>query len=275
MGPWSRHLRESGAFLVGSYPSVCPSVNQLVSNLRCMRNTMGHRLMDLAKSCTASAADSCFHLAELSLWNNFLWVFNIELREGWLALACLRGRVVPLSSNMQCSRSFILVHWPLMEHYSIESVELRESRRRPKMFRDGLQLSGNLRHVTLCYHLLEYPLRDLMNALLSKVTTLDTLEIVSVRFSSVGVSMLGDLRDSCDAMRTLVFLENWIDVPEAQALTRCCVLADLVSCRAVIEEPIVRRCVTGTYGTLHGLEELFVVISGPRAKLEVVQKYNI
>ncbi|XP_049518817.1 uncharacterized protein LOC125943509 [Dermacentor silvarum] len=217
MGPWRDRLRESGAFLVGRYPSVCPSVNQLVSNLRCMRNMMGHRRVDLAKSFTASAADGCFHLPELSLWNNSMWVIKIELREGRLALA---RRVVSLASNMQRRRSFILVHWPLMQHYSIESVELHESRRRPELFGGDLQLSGNLRHARLCHYLLHYPTRDLMNALRSTVTTLDTLESVSVRFSSVGVSMLCNLLDRCDAMGTLIFRENWIDVPEAQALTR-------------------------------------------------------
>ncbi|KAH7977710.1 hypothetical protein HPB49_003205 [Dermacentor silvarum] len=100
MGPRRGHLREFCAHLVGSYPSVCPSVNQLFYNLHCMRSIMGHRRVDLDKSCTASAADDCFIVAELSQWNNFLWVINIEPREGRLALACLRGRVVPVASNV-------------------------------------------------------------------------------------------------------------------------------------------------------------------------------
>ncbi|KAH7977704.1 hypothetical protein HPB49_003199 [Dermacentor silvarum] len=219
MGPRSGRLPQSGAYMVDSYPSVYPSVNQLFANIRCMWSIMGHRRMDRDKSCTASAVNGCFQLAELSLWNNFLWVINIDLRQGRLALTYLRGRVVPLASNMQCRRSLVLVHWPLIAHHSIEFAELTESRMSPKQLRGGTVLSDHLRHVRLCYHLLQCPTRHLMDALSSTVTTLDTLEIVSVRFSSVGVSMLCDLHERYDAMGTLVFRENWIDVPEAQALT--------------------------------------------------------
>ncbi|KAH7979876.1 hypothetical protein HPB49_011749 [Dermacentor silvarum] len=213
MGPCSGRLRESAAYMVGSHPSVCPSVNPLFSNLRGMRNIMGHHRVDLDKSCNPSAANGCFHLAERSLCNNFPWVINTELREGWPVLACLRGPVVPLAPNMQSRRLFILVHWLLMHRHSTEFVELRESRLSPKHFRGGLELSGNLRHAMLCYHLLDYPPRDLMDALRSA-------DIVSVRFWSVGARMLCELRDRCNGVGTLIFLENWIDVPDTQALKR-------------------------------------------------------
>ncbi|KAH7959868.1 hypothetical protein HPB49_014482 [Dermacentor silvarum] len=188
MGPRSGRLGESGAYLVGSYPSVCPLVNQLFSILHSTRSIIGHRLAVLDKSCTSSAADGCFHLAELSLWNNFLWVTNIELRDGRLALVCLRGRVVPVASDVQRVYLFLL----LMGKICIESVELCKFRTSQEQFllRDVLNVSRNLRHGRLCYHLLDYLTRDLMDVLLSTVTTLDTLEIVIVRFSSVGVSML-------------------------------------------------------------------------------------
>ncbi|KAH7977693.1 hypothetical protein HPB49_003188 [Dermacentor silvarum] len=208
MGPRSGRLPQSGAYMVDSYPSVYPSVTQLFSNLRGMRSILDHRQVDLVKSCTVSAVDGCFQLAELSLWNNFLWVINIELRQVRLALDCIRGRRVPLACTMQRRRSVILVHWPLMEHHSIEFVELNESRMSPKQLRGGTELGGHLRHARLCYRLLDYPTKDLMDALRSTVTMLDTLEIVSVCFSSVGVSMLYNLLDRCDAMGTLVFLEN-------------------------------------------------------------------
>lgn len=59
------------------------------------------------------------------------------------------------------------------------------------LLRDGLSLSHNLRHVKLCYHLLDdYPPRNVMHALHSTVITLDTLEITSVSASSFGMHML-------------------------------------------------------------------------------------
>ncbi|XP_070384409.1 uncharacterized protein [Dermacentor albipictus] len=203
MGPRSGRLRVSAQCLVGSCPSVCRSVNQLFSNLRSVRSILGHHRVDLDKSCTTSAVDACFNLAQLTLWNNFLWVVIIELREGRLALACLRGRVVPVAFGKQRRRSFILVNWSLMERHSIEFVELCESRMSPKQFRlrDGLELSEHLRHARLYYHLLDYPTSDLIDVLCCTVTTLDALEIV-------GVSILRELLDRCDAMRTLVCHEN-------------------------------------------------------------------
>lgn len=302
MGPWSGRLREYAAYLVGSCPSLCSSVNQLFSNLRYLRSTLSHRRVDHDKSCTASAPEGCFLIAELTLWNEFLWAINFELREispGRLALACLRGRVVPVASNMQRRHSFVLVHWLLMEHRCIEFVELCESRisHNHFLFRDGLRLSRNLRHVKLCYYLLDdYPPRDLMDALRSSVATLDTLEIVSVRLSGVGVHMLCELLASCEALRTLVFLESWIDVPEIETLMRCCAthrslrkihvdelfvtvescyqLADLLSRSAVIEELVVSRCALGAYGPPYGFAALFAAFANRCAPLETFEVYN-
>ncbi|XP_054919887.1 uncharacterized protein [Dermacentor andersoni] len=222
MGPRSGRLRQSAACVVGSCPSVHRSVNQLFSNVRCVRSKSGHHQVDLDRACTASAADGCLHLSELSLWNNFLWVIIIKLREGRLGLACQRGRVVPLAFNMRRRRSFILVHWPLIQHRSIEFLEQLELRMSRKQFqlRDGLELSEHLRHARPCYHLLDYPTRDPMEALRSTVTTMNRLGILSVHFSCVGVSMPCELLDSCDIMRTLVFVEHWTDVSNAEAFMR-------------------------------------------------------
>ncbi|XP_070388407.1 uncharacterized protein [Dermacentor albipictus] len=178
-GPRSGRPRESAACLVGSCPIVRRSVNQLLSNHRCVRSILraDHQRVDLGKSCRASAADGCLHLAELSTCNNFLWHIFIKLREGRLGLARLRGRVVPLAFNTRRRRSFILVHSPLMKHRSIEFLEMLESRMSPKQFplREGLELNKHLRHARLCYGLLDYQTRDPMDALRSTVTTLDTL----------------------------------------------------------------------------------------------------
>ncbi|XP_070388394.1 uncharacterized protein [Dermacentor albipictus] len=220
MAPQRGRLRESAACLVSSCPIVCLSVNQLFSNLRCVWSISGHHQVDLEKSCTASKADGCFHLEELSQWNNFLWVVSIKLREEQLGLACLCGSVVSLAFNTRLRRSFILVHWPLMQHLSTEFLELLESRMSPKQsqLRDGLELSEHLRHARLCCHLLDDPTTEQVDTLHSIVTTLDPLDIVSVRFSSVGVSMSCELLDKCDVMLTHVFFEKWTDVPDTQAL---------------------------------------------------------
>ncbi|XP_054919794.1 uncharacterized protein [Dermacentor andersoni] len=152
MGPRSGRLQESAACLVRSCPSLCLSVNQLFSNVRCVRSILGHHPVDLDRSCTASAADGCCQLAELSVCNNFLWVITIiKLREGRLGPACLREPVVPLAFNMRRRHTFLLVRWRLKEHRSIEFLELLESRMSPKQFQllDGAELSEHLRHARL------------------------------------------------------------------------------------------------------------------------------
>ncbi|KAH7979474.1 hypothetical protein HPB49_009534 [Dermacentor silvarum] len=263
MGPWNGRLRDSGAHLVGNYPNECPSVNQLFSNLRCVGSILGHRRVDLDKPCSASSDEGCFHIAQLSLSNNLLWVINIELREGRLALGCLRGRVAPLACNMQRSASFILIHWPLMQHRSIEFVELRESRRRPKDSRDGLELSGNLRHVTLCYHLLDYPPRvvdgcaplctdharhagDRERVLLERGCERAVRSARQVR-RHVHACLPRELDrrargSGADAMMCRAPLQRQIHVDELFAtIDRCSVLADLATCTEVVEEPVVNR----------------------------------
>ncbi|KAH7977709.1 hypothetical protein HPB49_003204 [Dermacentor silvarum] len=78
--PWSAQLQEYGEYLVGSYPGMCPSVNQLYSNFRCLRTVLSHRRGDY-KSCTVSEACGCFLFADLPLWNEFRWVINVNLQE--------------------------------------------------------------------------------------------------------------------------------------------------------------------------------------------------
>ncbi|KAH7978548.1 hypothetical protein HPB49_005838 [Dermacentor silvarum] len=97
MEPWSGRLREYAPCMVISYPSVCLSVNRAFSDCRHLVSILSPCRVDHDKSCAASVADGCFLLAELSGWNRFRSIVNIELRElrpGQLALNCVRTRVV-------------------------------------------------------------------------------------------------------------------------------------------------------------------------------------
>ncbi|KAH7980352.1 hypothetical protein HPB49_015238 [Dermacentor silvarum] len=265
MKPWSGRLREYAPYLVVSCPSVCLSVNQALSNLRHLLSTLNPCRVDHDKSCAASVADCCFLLAELSGWNRFRSIVNIELRElrpGWLGLACLSRRVVRVSSKIQRRYPFLLVHGLLKEGPSIELLELRSSSisQNHLFVRDGIEQSGNL------------------------------VEIVSAYFSSVGVPVLCALLVRCEALCTLVLLENWIYVPEADTLTRCgagqhglrkihvdsCyMLADLVSCSAVIDELVVSRRARCTYGKYHGLATLFSAVADRCTPLKTFEMYNL
>lgn len=72
-------LREYAAHLVDSCPSLCPSVNQLFSNLRYLRSIPIQSRVNYDQSRTASMDNGCILLAVLSLWNEFLWAINFEL----------------------------------------------------------------------------------------------------------------------------------------------------------------------------------------------------
>ncbi|KAK8774115.1 hypothetical protein V5799_011361 [Amblyomma americanum] len=267
MASWRGRLWEYTTYLVRHCPSLCPSSNQLFSNLRHLRSILSQGRINHDAPCTAGDPDGCNILADLTIWNEFLWVIDFELREvgpGRLALCWLRGRVMPVASDMQRRHSLVLVHWLLTEHRCLEYVELCESRmsRSHFLFRDGLRLSHGLRHVKLCYNLLyDYPPRDLMDALSSTIATLNTLEVVSVRFSAAGVVMLCELLGRCSALRTLILHENELSASDAGALMKSC--ADCRGLKAVrVDESFVSAECARVLGDLvlenQGLEELVV-----------------
>ncbi|KAH7981162.1 hypothetical protein HPB49_022131 [Dermacentor silvarum] len=295
MKPWSGRLREYAPYLVISCPSVCLSVNHALSNLRHLVSTLNPCRVDHNSSCASSVADCCFLLAELSGWNRFRSIVNIELRElrpGQLALTCLRRRVVHVPSKIQRRYPFALVHVLLMEDPSIELLELCSSSisQNHLFFRDGVELSGSMRHGLIRYYqLLDYPPRELTDARHSTGTPLYMVEIVSAYFASVGVHMLCAHLVMFEALCTLVFLENWIDVPEAETLPRvgaahhglrkihgdsCYVLAYLVSYSAVTDELAISHHARGTHGKPHGLPALFATVADRCAPLKTYEVCN-
>ncbi|XP_070385315.1 uncharacterized protein [Dermacentor albipictus] len=287
--PWRGRLRGYLWSLVGSCPSLRSSVKQLISNLRCLPMIRSHPRVNLAKSCSANAADSGFFLSERSACNKSLRVVNIELREGRLAAACLCRGVVPAAYNLQPRRSFVLVHWLLMDCRSINFVGLCEWHMSPNqfLFQNEFQLSRKLRHAKLCHHLLDdYSPRNLTDSLRYSVTALNMLETGSVRFSNVGFHEASEMPDRFQAMRVLVFLENRNDVSDGEALIRCCathrgqremhddklikgvnfcyVLSELVFRSVVIKKLVMSRCAPGKHTTPH----VFVTLTGSRAIID-------
>ncbi|KAH7979849.1 hypothetical protein HPB49_011582 [Dermacentor silvarum] len=268
-------LREYAAYLVGSCSSLCLPVNQPFSNLRYPRSIPSHRRVNYNWR-TASEANACFLLAELTLLvnfvvNKFLWV-NFEIQAvgaGRLALARLHGRVVLVSSNMQRRHSFVRVRPMVLELRSVKFLELCEPRisQNHFLFRGGLRVSRHMWYVKLCHYLLEdYSNKCLIEAPHSPVTTLDTLESVSVRFSSVGVQVLREIPGNCEALRAPVLLENCIDVPATEELRRADAQQSVqrqihvheLFATIVVEELVVHeQWAPGGYRPHHDFEALF------------------
>ncbi|XP_065292895.1 uncharacterized protein [Dermacentor albipictus] len=204
VGPWNSRKRKYAACFVGSCPSQCLSVNQLSSNLRYHWSILSHRRVNHDMSCMTSTANGYFLLAERPIWNEFPSFINFELREvrpRELALACLRSRLVSDAFNMQRWYSIWVAHWLFLKHSCIKFVEPSESHVTHNHFlllRD-FWLSRNLGNVKLgSYRSDDYLPRGLVDTLRSVVTTLDTLELMSLRFFGLEMlcEMLGRRRSS-------------------------------------------------------------------------------
>ncbi|XP_065292897.1 uncharacterized protein [Dermacentor albipictus] len=165
-------LREYAAYLLGRWPILCLPVNQLFWNLRYLRSILSHRRVNHDDCRTASEANVCFLLVELSLWNELLRV-NFELRAvsaARLVLTCPNGRVVSTFSNRQRRNSFVGVHMVLTEQCTNNFLELCEPRisQNHFLFRDGLHISRYMWYINLPGYLAE--------TLYQSVTTHDRLD---------------------------------------------------------------------------------------------------
>lgn len=292
-----RCLREYVDGLVTRCPDLGPIADQLYVDMLRTRSGISQRKMLYTLHCGADEPEGCCLRAQLTVWNEFLWSIGMEIREtrpGRFALGRLSSRYVPMSTRTWRRHVGVLVHWLLTRHRCVESMELCQSRIRRKhfLFSDGLRLSRGLRRVKLCDYSVEdrWP-RHLIAALTSTIATLDTLEIVSVRFSTASVSILCDFLVRSEVLSTLVFLENWLDPPKAEALAKsmahcsslrkvhvdelfltgepCCARGCLVLISAHLEELIVSRSLvrdeTG-YSNIFG--PLFRSLAEPGTQLE-------
>ncbi|KAK8771293.1 hypothetical protein V5799_025464 [Amblyomma americanum] len=303
MASWRGCLKDYAAYLVRNCLILCPSVDQLFSNLRYLRSILSHGRINHGAPCTADDPDGCNILADLTIWNEFLWVINFELREvrpGRLALCCLRGHLIPVTSDMQRRHSLVLVHWLLMEHRCLEDVEVSESRMTTTqfLFRDGLWLSHGLRHVKVSYKLVgDYHSMDLIDALSSTIATLNTLEVVGVHFSAADVIMMCQLLDRCSALRTLILYKNELSVSHAEVLMKSCascrglktvrvdesfvsaecahVLGDLVFGNQDLQELVVSQfSPAGTLSRACSFRALFNALTHQSTLLRILEVYN-
>ncbi|KAH6945273.1 hypothetical protein HPB50_007707 [Hyalomma asiaticum] len=198
VGPWNGCPGVYSAYLVGICPSLFLPVSQLFYNMRYYRCILGHRQVSHNTSGMVSTANGYSPLAELSPWCEFLLI-NFELPEVSPRLPvveCLLRQLVSVASNMQRMHSFRLVVRLRTEHSSIKFVKLCESRvsQGHLQLLNGLQMGCNLGHVNVAL-LFDHPI----DVICSTVTVLDTLETVSVLFSSVVMHALYKILRRCEA----------------------------------------------------------------------------
>ncbi|XP_077536815.1 uncharacterized protein LOC144149153 [Haemaphysalis longicornis] len=297
-------LREYAAYLWTRCPQLCPTVQQLHTNIVYLRGLTCHQKMDFTLPCGADEPGGCRLAAKLAAWNDFLWPLDAELREtrpGRFAMVGLPSPMLPTAFSTQRRHAGVLAHWFLTKHRCFESVEICQSRMPQKhsLLCDGLRLSHGLRHGKFGYYGLDDTSpKDILAAFTSTLTTLDTLEIVSVRFSDVSMGMLCDFLGACQVLSTLVFRENCLCRPKAEALARsiagcsslrklhvdevflmgvtfCSVLGCLVSSSAHLEELVVNRKLLAHGGDYpHIFGPLFLALSEPGPRLEKLTVSN-
>ncbi|KAM7314847.1 hypothetical protein ISCGN_004631 [Ixodes scapularis] len=112
---------------------LCPGMSTaeaILWDLNNTRSVLTSRTIDHSIGCTHSDTQTCHIFVDLKLWNEFLWIIHLELKEvvprklGIVhQLGCSWKRV----SEIQKSHAFILLHWLLKNHHCIELLELKET----------------------------------------------------------------------------------------------------------------------------------------------------
>lgn len=261
--------------LAGRCPEIRSILRYVYSDMRYpITGVGGQPILDYSAPCTAGEPDGCCLVRAAPDWNECFSFIDLEMREigpGRLALYWPRWPDIPslLAFGSQSRNACLLFHVLLRRHRCIEYVYIQESSISWFYYLvcDGLRLSHGLKHIRFCNYAFDaYPPGNLLLGLEATVAALDTLEMVSVRLSSVSARMLCHLLGRCEVLRELVFLDNWLEAAEAQALID--VLTSHQSLRKihVDEQSMIGGCCQSLWCLVSGnanLEELIASRSNP------------
>lgn len=146
--------------------------------------------------CTASDSFTCQIVNNLTVWNEFLWIVNAELKEispGKLALLSLKGDVMlPFVLTQRRRYVCYLIYVLLKEHRCIEAVELNHTviPDEPSLFCDALRASRGLRHLKLRNYRLCEDISSMLMKAVGSVAALETLELGGMRMYGGSQSVL-------------------------------------------------------------------------------------
>ncbi|KAM7305655.1 uncharacterized protein ISCGN_015553 [Ixodes scapularis] len=189
----------------------CPGVppaKRLCRSLCQTKSIVSESMVNYDLTCKDERPSACQLVNNLSVWNEFLWLVDAELKEvvpGRLALVTLNGDVWPHVSNVQSRHISVLIHWLLAKHQCIETLELRETviPSNPSLFCDALRENQGLRHLKLCaYHLDDSVTKCLIRSI-GSMPLLETLELKSVRLQKMSLATLREVLKTTKALRVL------------------------------------------------------------------------
>ncbi|CAN8001483.1 unnamed protein product [Ixodes hexagonus] len=130
------------------------SANKIHASLCNTRSPQSSRKINLNRGCTESDSQCCHILDDLTLWNEFLCLWHMELKEavpGELSVNVLHGGRLDFALETQSSYALVLLHWLLKEHHCVKSLKVQSSivQRYLKLLFDAVHLNVGLRSLEL------------------------------------------------------------------------------------------------------------------------------
>lgn len=118
------------------------------------RSPQTSRKINLNQSCTESDSQCCHILDNLTLWNEFLCLWHMELKEvvpGELGIEVLNGGRVDFAMEAQNSYPLVLLHWLLKEHHCVKTLKVQSSifQRYSQLLFDAIHLNVGLKTLEL------------------------------------------------------------------------------------------------------------------------------
>ncbi|CAN7992325.1 unnamed protein product [Ixodes hexagonus] len=189
-----RRLQEYVALITERCPTLYIA-DRLYVDLRDTSSTLSFNYINFNMPCTGTDTERCGIFEELTVWNEFLSILCVELKEvvpGKLGLVSLAPYYKPPIVDLQRHRACILIHWLLSKHHCICSVELWSTviPRDPEVFCDALRLCSGLKSLKFyVYHFFGRMSEDLMNAIVA-LDGLEELAFLAVTLSTEALSRL-------------------------------------------------------------------------------------
>ncbi|KAG0420967.1 hypothetical protein HPB47_003129 [Ixodes persulcatus] len=153
MGRRGLNLRAYAAHVSKLWPFEW-TTKKIYASLCNARSSQTSRKINLNQSCTESDSQCCHILDNLSLWNEFLCLWHMELKEvvpGELGIEVLNGGRLDFSMEAQNSYPLVLLHWLLKEHHCVKTLKVQSFifQRYSQLLFDAIHLNVGLRTLEL------------------------------------------------------------------------------------------------------------------------------
>lgn len=204
---------------------LCPGMSTsqtIYAQLRDKKGSWSSRVMGRYLLCTDDGTNPCHLLQDLSIWNEFLRVLDVELKEvapGRLGVVTLLG-IYPWADWIDSDRQhpYILLHWLLREHHCIKTLEFKQAviPGEPQLLCDALCASSQLTRFKLSDFGYLGVTSTQVVAALSAMTNLVELELTHVHVSRDVLTQLMKTLEGMRSLKSLAFYFNVMTPDDSQ-----------------------------------------------------------